>query len=115
GCQSCANHFGSEVVRLTAWGSAVNQMGRMRRQAALTMGRDLMRRHPDADSILFPSPHWPVIGAIEPLEREFGVNVVTALHTIVWDALRRVGIADRIDGYVRLPRDVLGTQAKPFA
>ena len=98
-------HFGCEVLGATGWGSAFNQIGRIPRHAALTMGRELMRRHPDADSILFPSPHWPVIGAIEPLEREFGVNVVTALHTIVWDALRRVGIDDRIDGYGRLLRD----------
>jgi hypothetical protein len=58
--------------------------------------------HPDADSILFLSPHWPVIGAIEPLEHEFGVNVMTALQAIVWDALRRVGVNDRIEGYGRL-------------
>jgi maleate isomerase len=58
--------------------------------------------HPDADSILFLSPHWPVIGAIEPLEHKFGVNVMTALQAIVWDALRRVGVNDRIEGYGRL-------------
>ena len=45
-----------------------------------------------------------MIGAIEPLEREFGVNVVSALQAIVWDALRRVGVSDRIDGYGRLLR-----------
>jgi maleate cis-trans isomerase len=36
------------------------------------------------------------------LEREFGVNVITALQAIVWHALRRVGVTDRIDGYGRL-------------
>jgi hypothetical protein len=35
-----------------------------------------MRAHPDADTIMFPSPHWPVVDAIEPLEREIGVSVV---------------------------------------
>ena len=100
-----ANHFGCEVLGVTAWGSAFNQIGRIPRDAALTMGRELMRRHAEADSILFPSPHWPVIGAIEPLEREFNVNVVTALQTIVWDALRQVGVTDRIDGYGRLLRE----------
>jgi maleate isomerase len=64
-----------------------------------------MREHPAADSILLPSPHWPVIGAIDPLEREFGVNVVSALAAVVWDALRRVGVDDRIAGYGRLLRE----------
>jgi maleate isomerase len=97
--------FGCEVLGATGWGSAFNQIGRIPRTAALEMGRELMRRHPDADSILLPSPHWPTIGAIEPLEREFGVNVMTALQAIVWHALRSVGVNDRIEGYGRLFRE----------
>src|SRR6516225_6215156 len=71
---SYALHFGCEVLGATGWGSPFNQIGRIPQKAALEMGRELMRRHPDADSILLPSPHWPTIGAIEPLEQEFGVN-----------------------------------------
>jgi maleate isomerase len=100
-----AVHFGCEVLGATGWGSAFNQIGRIPRKAALEMGRELMRRHPDADSILLPSPHWPTIGAIEPLEQEFGVNVMTALQAIVWHALRSVGVNDRIEGYGRLFRE----------
>jgi maleate isomerase len=100
-----ARHFGCEVLGATGWGSPFNQIGRIPRKAALEMGRDLMRQHPQADSILFPSPHWPTLGAIEPLEREFGVTVVTALQAIVWYALRRTGINDRIEGFGRLLRD----------
>jgi maleate isomerase len=102
---SYALHFGCEVLGATGWGSAFNQIGRIPRKAALEMGRELMRRHPDADSILLPSPHWPTIGAIEPLEQEFGVNVMTALQAIVWHALRSVGVNDRIEGYGRLFRE----------
>jgi maleate isomerase len=98
-------HFGCEILGATAWGSAFNQLGRIPVHAAMEMACALMREHPDADSILFPSPHWPVIGAIEPLEQEFGVNVMTALQAIVWDALRRVGVNDRIEGYGRLLRE----------
>ncbi len=100
-----AKHFGCEVLGATGWGSAFNQIGRIPVDAALKMGRDLKRAHPDADSILFPSPHWPTIGAIEPLERELGVNVMTALQAIVWHALRRTGVKDRIEGYGRLFRE----------
>jgi maleate isomerase len=52
-----------------------------------------------------PSPHWPTVGAIDPLERELGVNVMTALQAIVWHALRRVGVTDRIEGFGRLFRE----------
>ena len=100
-----ARHFGCEVLGATGWGSAFNQIGRIPQEAALEMGRELKRAHPDADSILLPSPHWPTVGAIDPLERELGVNVMTALQAIVWHALRQVGVNDRIAGFGRLLRE----------
>ena len=102
---SYALHFGCEVLGATGWGSPFNQIGRIPQNAAIEMCRKLMREHPDADSILLPSPHWPTAGAIDPLEREFGVNVMTAHQAIVWDALRRCGINDRIEGFGRLLRE----------
>ena len=69
------------------------------------LGRALMREHPQADLILFPSLHWPLIEAIAPLEREFGVNVMTTLQAFVWDALRLAGVNDRIEGYGRQLRE----------
>jgi maleate isomerase len=100
-----AHHFGCEVLGATGWGSPFNQIGRIPQHAALELGRKLMREHPDADTIMLPSPHWPTAGAIEPLEREFGVNVMAAHQAIVWNALRRCGINDRIEGFGRLLRE----------
>lgn len=102
---SYAKHFDCEVLGMKAWGSPFNQIGRIPRDAALIMGRELMRAHPDADTILMPSPHWPTMESIDILEKEFGVNVMTAHQVIVWDALRRCGITDSIKGYGRLLRD----------
>ena len=62
-------------------------------------GRKLMREHPDADRSC--SPHWLTAESIDALEREFGINVMAAHQAIVWDALRRCGINDRIDGFGR--------------
>jgi maleate isomerase len=102
---SYGTHFGCEVLGATGWGSAFNQIGRIPRHAAIEMGRRLMHDHPDADSILLPSPHWPTAEAIDVLEREFGVNVMAAHQAIVWDALRRCGINDPIAGFGRLLRE----------
>ena len=46
---SYGTHFGCEVLGATGWGSAFNQIGRIPRNAALEMGRKLMRDHPDAE------------------------------------------------------------------
>jgi len=100
-----ARRYGCEVLGAQGFGVAINQMGRMPKTAALDLGRALMRARPRADAIFFPSPHWPVIEAIEPLEREFGVSVMAASQACVWDALRLTGVADRIAGYGRLLRE----------
>jgi maleate isomerase len=102
---SYATHFGCEVLGATGWGSPFNRIGGIPQHAAIEMGRKLMHDHPDADTILLPSPHWPTAGAIDPLEKEFGVNVMTAHQAIVWDAMRRCGINDRIEGFGRLFRE----------
>src|SRR5207302_1666159 len=100
-----ADHFGCDVLGATGWGSPFNQIGRIPQHAALEMGRKLMRAHPDADTIMLPSPHWPTAHALDVLERELGVNVLAAHQAIVWDALRRCGINDRIEGFGRLLRE----------
>lgn len=102
---SYALQFGCELLGATGWGSPFNQIGRIPKDAAIQMGRELMAKHPDADTILLPSPHWPTAGAIDQLEREFGVNVISAHQAIVWHALRRCGVNDRIEGFGRLLRD----------
>jgi maleate isomerase len=100
-----AKHFGCEVLGATGWGSPFNQIGRIPQNAAIEMGRKLKREHPQADTIMFPSPHWPTAHAIDILEQELNVDVMGAHQAIVWNALRRCGIDDRIDGFGRLFRE----------
>ena len=94
-----------EVVGRAAWGSPFNRIGAIPQHAPLEMIRRLMKENPTADTVLFPSPHWPTAHALDILEQEFGVNVLGAHQAIVWDALRRCGIDDRIEGFGRLFRD----------
>ena len=81
------------------------ELGKVPEERALALGRELKERYPDIDTIYYSCPHWAMIGAIEPLERELDVTVVQPLQAIVWQALRRCGIDDRIEGYGRLLRD----------
>jgi maleate isomerase len=97
--------MGVEIVGATAWGSPFNQIGRIPQNAIVEMTRKLMREHPEADMLVLPSPHWPVAHAIDAIEQEFGINVVGAHQGIVWDALRRCGINEKIEGFGRLFRE----------
>jgi maleate cis-trans isomerase len=100
-----AERYGCEVLGAMGWGKVIKEFGSIPVTAALDMGRALMHAHPQADSIFFPSPHWPVIEAIDVLEQEFGVSVMAASQACVWDALRLVGVNDRIERYGRLLRE----------
>jgi maleate isomerase len=72
---------------------------------AAEWGREMQRRSPHADTLLFPCPHWAVVEAIDPLEAELRVNVVTNLQATLWHSLRLCGIRDSVPGYGRLLRD----------
>jgi maleate isomerase len=100
-----AERYGCEVLGAMGCGKVIKDFGSIPVTAALDMGRELMRTHPQADSIFFPSPHWPVIEAIDVLEQEFSVTVMAASQACVWDALRLVGVNDRVSGYGRLLRE----------
>jgi maleate isomerase len=101
-----AQRYGCEVLGAMGYGKTLPEFSRIPVSAALDMGRSLLRAHPQADGIFFPSPHWPVMAAIDVLEREFPVSVMAASQACVWDALRLVGVDDRIEGYGRLLRDL---------
>lgn len=94
--------FGLEPVGVHAGGSSLVALGTLAPECALEWGRAAMKAHPEADSLYFGCPHWTVIDAIQPLEDEFGINVMTSLQAIAWDAMRQTGVNDRVAGFGRL-------------
>ena len=46
-----------------------------------------------------------VAESIDPIEKEFGINVVTALQIIAWSGLGRHKGDDKIAGFGRLSRE----------
>lgn len=79
--------------------------GKISEKDAFTLAEQLMKAHPDADCIHFASAHWPTAFAIDPIEKEFGVAVMTSQQAIVWKALRTAGITEPIEGFGKLFRE----------
>jgi maleate isomerase len=96
---------GLETLGIKSAGATFEDYNRIPAEAALTLGRELVAENPAIDTLLFSCPHWAATHAIEPLELELGVNVVTSLQAITWEGLRKCGIGDRIDGYGKLLRE----------
>ncbi|MBI2917119.1 MAG: hypothetical protein HYY01_03910 [Chloroflexi bacterium] len=105
---------GCEVVATAPLPGAppLNHLGRFPSEASATAGRELVRQHPEADTLYFPCAHRATIDQIEPLERELGVSVVSASSAIIWEALRRCHVRQPILGFGRLFRD-LGVDYRP--
>lgn len=72
---------------------------------SMAVGRELVKAHPEADTLWVAWPHRATVDRIEAMEQELGITVVSAGQAIVWHALRRCGIKDAIQGYGRLMRE----------
>jgi maleate isomerase len=96
---------GLEPMGNRSAGATFEDYNRIPETAAYELGRSLVEESPEIDTLLYSCPHWAVTQAIEPLERDLGINVVSSLQAITWEGLRKCGIDDRIDGYGKLFRD----------
>ncbi len=97
--------LGLEPAGSVGGGSSLAELPCLPVEMALEWGRAAAAKFPDADTLLFPCPHWPVVGAIAPLEAELGMNVVTNLQAMVWKSLRLCGITEPISGFGTLLED----------
>jgi len=97
--------LGAEPTGTVSVDAAFIELGKVDEEKILSLGQRVLREHPDSDTLYIPCPHFATVGVIEPLETEFGITVVTALQAIVWRALRKCGVNDRIEGFGRLLRD----------
>jgi maleate isomerase len=98
-------NLGVESAGMIACGYTVEDLGRVPGDLAISLARQIKREHPEADTIHHSCAHWATAHAIEKIERELSVNVMTSQQAIFWKALRTAGINDKIEGYGRLLRD----------
>lgn len=97
--------FKLEPAGCYAGGSNLKELGKIPIDRALEWGRALKKERPEIDTFNFACPHWRVVDAIEPLEQELKVNVMSSLQAIAWESMRRTGVDDRIEGFGRLLRE----------
>lgn len=97
--------FNMELAGCKGIGGNLIELPLIPKGAALQCSRELMKEHPEADTIFYPNPHWSVIDDIEEIEQELKVNVVASLQAIIWESLRKIGIRDKVSGFGKLLRE----------
>lgn len=95
-------HYGFEMAALEGADRTVLDLAAAGEEQAAGLARRLAESGAGVDTLYFPAPHWGIIGIIDPLERDYGLNVVTSVQAIVWNALRLAGLRDPVSGYGRL-------------
>jgi len=98
-------NMGFEPAGVLSCGSDFQNIGRLDGALALTLSRQVKQENPDADTIHLGSAHWATAHALDQIEQELGVSVMTSQQAIVWKALRTAGITEPIEGFGRLLRE----------
>ena len=98
-------NMGFEPAGVLSCGSDFQNIGRVDGALALTLARRVKQENPEADCIHLGSAHWATAHAIDQIESELGVSVMTSQQAIVWKALRTAGITEPIEGFGRLLRE----------
>ena len=80
-------------------------MGKMLPDATYELAKDVARSAPDADGILISCGNLRSFEAIEALEKDTGLPVVTSNQAGLWQALRMVGIHDQLPNLGQLLRE----------
>jgi maleate cis-trans isomerase len=80
-------------------------MGKVLPEETYRFAREVVNAARDADGIFISCGNLRTFEAIEPLEKETGLPVVTSNQAGLWQALRMAGIEDKLPNLGRLLRD----------
>jgi maleate isomerase len=103
--ESYVHELGAAPTGCISVNATFIELGKVDEETILDLGRQVYGQNPGSDTLYIPCPHFATAGVIDKLEKEFDITVITALQAIVWRALRKCGIEDRIDGFGRLFRE----------
>jgi maleate isomerase len=78
-------------------------------RAGYELGKRVYGEAGRADVLYFPGAPFPIVDAIDLLEQELGVTVISSLQATLWKGLRLAGASgEPVTGYGRLLRETLG-------
>ena len=93
---------GFQLTGAMGGGKTGRELGKIPLEMGIELCRMLKEDYPETDTMWLPCPHWAVVEAIDQIENELGVTVITANQAITWHALRRCGVTDTRAHFGRL-------------
>src|SRR5258706_2191945 len=100
------NHSGFQVAAIRGMGIKKSiDMGKVLPDATYALAKEVARNAPDADGILISCGNLRSFEAIEALEKDTGLPVVTSNQAGLWQALRMTGVDEQLPNLGRLLRE----------
>jgi maleate isomerase len=100
------NHSGFQVAAIRGMGLKKSiDMGKVLPDASYALAKEVARSAPDADGILISCGNLRSFEAIEPLEKDTGLPVVTSNQAGLWQALRMASVHEQLPNLGRLLRE----------
>lgn len=97
---------GFEVAAIRGMGLKKSiDMGKVTPEETYRLAREVVRSAPKADGILISCGNLRSFEAIDPLETDTGLPVITSNQAGLWQALRMTGIKDRLTSLGQLLRE----------
>ena len=97
---------GFEVAAIKGMGIQKSiDMGKVKPEETYRLAQDVARSAPGADGILVSCGNLRSFEAIEPLETDTGLRVVTSNQAGLWQALRLAGVKEHLPNLGRLLRN----------
>ena len=91
---------GFEVVGMKGLGITRNvDLTRVPLHASYRLAMEVFRNAKGAEGIYLPCSRWPVVGNIDPLEKDLRVPVVSNVQAMAWFGLKSLGIKEKVVGY----------------
>jgi maleate isomerase len=81
------------------------EMGKVTPEETYRLAREVVRSAPKADGILISCGNLRTFEAIQALETDTGLPVITSNQAGLWQAMRMTGIKDRLNSLGQLLSD----------
>ncbi|MFC1817358.1 hypothetical protein ACFL0M_15825 [Thermodesulfobacteriota bacterium] len=91
---------GFEVLAIKGLGITRNlDLTRVPFHVSYQLALEVFRKAKTAEGIYITCPRWPVVGNIDPLEKDLKVPVVSSIQAMAWFGLKALGVKEPIKGF----------------
>jgi maleate isomerase len=96
--------WGFEVASLVSLGTSFTESSAVSVGDIYRAAKDAIKEAENAQAVFIPCANFPVVDAVEDIETDFGLPVITNITSQLYVAFKAIGMHEKIIGYGKLMR-----------